>query len=108
MFKEFYVNISLVEALEQIHGYEKFMKDFSMRKQIVSYESTEKVHHYSVVAFRSLVEMTKDPRSFNILCTIRSFNFALDLCVLGLSINLMPLVLFKQLGLGLPKPTLMR
>ncbi|XP_047260822.1 uncharacterized protein LOC124894113 [Capsicum annuum] len=102
------VNISFVEALEQIPGYTKFMKDLNTKKREVSYEPIDNVHHCSILATRSLVEKKKDPGSFAIPCTIGSFNFGYSLCDLGVSINLMPFVVFKKLGLGAPTPTTMR
>lgn len=68
----------------------------------------DNVHHCIVVSNRSLVEKKEDLVALSILCTIRSFKFARVLCDLGTSINLMPLVVYKQLGLGAPKPTYMR
>ncbi|KAL5577772.1 hypothetical protein UlMin_019471 [Ulmus minor] len=47
----------------------------------------------------------KDPGSFTIPCTIGDFNFDKVLCDLGASINLMPLSIFKKLGLREVKPT---
>ncbi|XP_075486390.1 uncharacterized protein LOC142526001 [Primulina tabacum] len=49
----------------------------------------------------------KDPGSFSIPCTIGDFVFHKALCDLGASINLMPLSVFRKLGLGEPKPTRM-
>ncbi|XP_047249994.1 uncharacterized protein LOC124885790 [Capsicum annuum] len=102
------VNIPFVEALEQIPGYIKFMKDLNTKKREVSYEPIHNVHHCSILATRSLLKKKKDPGSFAIPCTIRSFNFGYSLCDLGVSINLMLFVVFKKLGLGAPKPTTMR
>ena len=39
---------------------------------------------------------------------VGSLHFAKELCDLGASINLMPLSIYKKLGLGDPKPTAMR
>ena len=50
----------------------------------------------------------KDSGAFTIPCTVRSLYFAKALCYLGESINLMPLSIYKKLGLGDPKPTTMR
>lgn len=61
MLKELSVNIPLVEALEQMPKYAKFMKDWVIRKWTVSYESTDNVHHYSVVASRLCIEKKEDP-----------------------------------------------
>ena len=41
-------------------------------------------------------------------CTIGLLHFAKALCDLGASINLMPLSIYKKLGLGDPNPTAMR
>ncbi|XP_022889199.1 uncharacterized protein LOC111404654 [Olea europaea var. sylvestris] len=48
----------------------------------------------------------KDPGSFTIPCTIGSSSFDKALCDLGASINLMPLSVFKKLGLGKVKLTI--
>ena len=45
---------------------------------------------------------------FTIPCTVGSLHFAKALCVLGASINLMTLSIYKKLGLGDPKPTAIR
>ena len=42
----------------------------------------------------------KDPRSFTIPCSIGTKYSGKTLCDLGVSINLMPLSVFKQLGVG--------
>ncbi|XP_049382681.1 uncharacterized protein LOC125847013 [Solanum stenotomum] len=108
MMKQLSVNIPLVEALEQMPGYAKFMKDLVIKKRAVSFELTDKIHHCSVIATISLVQKKKDPGAFTIPCTIGSLEFAKALCDLGASINLMPLVIYKQLGLGIPNPIVMR
>lgn len=95
ILKELSVNIPLIEALEQIPVYTKFMKDIITKKRSVSYESADNIHHYSTVATRYLVEKKKDPGSFTKPCTIGSFNFTHALCDLGASINLMSFAVFK-------------
>ncbi|XP_016557133.2 uncharacterized protein LOC107856673 [Capsicum annuum] len=79
-----------------------------MKKRTVSFEPIDNMNHYSAIVSRSLVEKKEDPRAFTISWTNRSLDFSQELCDLGDSINLMPLVMYKQLGLGLPKPTSMR
>ncbi|XP_047264389.1 uncharacterized protein LOC124896707 [Capsicum annuum] len=49
-----------------------------------------------------------DPGAFTIPCTVRSLEFAKSLCDLGAIINLMPLAIYKKLGLGKLTPTNMR
>ncbi|MDV3181130.1 MAG: retropepsin-like aspartic protease [Candidatus Phytoplasma australasiaticum] len=55
-----------------------------------------------------MVETKDDLGAFTILCIIEAFDFARALCDLGASINLMPLAVYKQLGLGSLMPTIMR
>ncbi|XP_070049237.1 uncharacterized protein [Nicotiana tomentosiformis] len=50
----------------------------------------------------------EDPGAFTIPCTIESADFAKALCDLGASINLMPYLIFKTLGIGQLRPTSMR
>lgn len=95
MLKELSVNIPLEEALEQMPGYAKFMKNLIIKKIAVSYEPVDNVYHCSVISNRSLVEKEKDPGAFTIPCTIGSFNFARALCDLCSSINLMPFIVFN-------------
>ena len=66
------------------------------------------MQHCSVIATRSLVQKKEDPGAFTIPFTIGLLHFAKALCDLGASINLMPLSIYKKLGLGDPKPTAMR
>ncbi|XP_070057861.1 uncharacterized protein [Nicotiana tomentosiformis] len=79
MMKSLSINVPLVEALEQMSGYAKFMKD-----------------------------LLEDPGAFTIPCTIDNADFAKALCDLGASINLMPYSVFKTLGIGKPRLTSMR
>ncbi|XP_062103175.1 uncharacterized protein LOC133814198 [Humulus lupulus] len=59
----------------------------------------------SAILQRKLPQKVKDPGSFTIPCIIGGSSFDKDLCDLGASINLMPLSVFKKLGLGEVKPT---
>ncbi|XP_047249978.1 uncharacterized protein LOC107876595 [Capsicum annuum] len=78
--KELTINVPLVEALEQIPGYAKFMKDLVTRAK------------------------KADPGAFSSPCTIGSLNFPKALCNLEKSINLMLLAVYIMLGLGDPTP----
>ncbi|XP_049382750.1 uncharacterized protein LOC125847086 [Solanum stenotomum] len=108
MLRQLSMNIPLVEALEQMPGYVKFMKDLVMKKRAVSIDFTDNVHHCSASAIRLLVQKKKDSGAFTTPCTIGSIKFSKALCDLGANINLMPLAIYKQLGLGIPKSTSMR
>nr|XP_009773672.1 PREDICTED: uncharacterized protein LOC104223856 [Nicotiana sylvestris] len=54
----------------------------------------------SALVTRPAAEKLFDLGSFTISCTIGNFAFAKALCNLGASINLMPLEIYKRLGIG--------
>ena len=54
------------------------------------------------------MQKNEDPGAFTIPCTIGLLHFVKALCEVGASINLMPLSIYKKLGLSDPKPTTMR
>ncbi|KAK4721433.1 hypothetical protein R3W88_011666 [Solanum pinnatisectum] len=108
MLKQLSVNIPLVEAFELRPGYAKFMKDLVKKKRAISLDFSNDVHHCSIIATRSLVQKKEDPGIFTIPCTIGSIKFTKTLCDSGANINLMPLAIYKKLGLGVPRPTAMR
>ena len=78
------------------------------KKILVSLQDDDRMQHCSAIATRSLIQKKEDPGAFIIPCTVGSLRFAKALCDLGASINLMPLSIYKKLGLGNPKPTAMR
>ncbi|XP_070006048.1 uncharacterized protein [Nicotiana sylvestris] len=59
----------------------------------------------NAVVTRPIAEKLSDPGSFIIPCTIGNFAFAKALCDLGVSINLIPLAIYKRLGIGRARPT---
>ena len=107
MLKQLSINVPLIEVLEQMPGYAKFMKDMVTKKRSVNFEDDDRMQHYSAIATRSLVQKKEDPSAFTIPCTIGLLHFAKALCDLGASINLMSLSIYKKLDFGDPKPTAM-
>ncbi|XP_049345501.1 uncharacterized protein LOC125810030 [Solanum verrucosum] len=103
MLTQLSINVPLIEELEQMSGYGKFMKDLVTKNRDVNIKNDERLQHYSAIATRSLVQKKKDPGAFIIPCTIGMLHFAKALCDLGASINLMSLSIYKKLGLGAPK-----
>ncbi|XP_070002758.1 uncharacterized protein [Nicotiana sylvestris] len=81
MLKQIQINIPLIDALKEVPGYAKMMKDLMSRKfdfqdlAIVTLTQT-----YSVVVTRPVVEKLSDPGSFTIPYTIGNFAFAKALC----------------------------
>ena len=107
MLKQLSINVPLVEALEQMLDYAKFMKDLVTKKRLVTFEDDDRMTHCSAIATISLIQNNEDPGAFSILCTVGSLHFAKAICDLGASINLMPLSIYKKLGLGDPNPIAM-
>ena len=94
MLKQLRVNVPLVEALEQMPGYAKFMKDLLTKKIIVSYETIDNFYHCSAISTRSLVQKKSDLGAFTISYTIGSLDVAKALCDIGARINLISLVVY--------------
>ncbi|XP_070040900.1 uncharacterized protein [Nicotiana tomentosiformis] len=107
MMKSLSINLPLVEALEQMSGYAKIMKDLVTKKRSMNCEMIKMTYQVSVIV-HSMDPKLEDPGAFTIPCTIGSVDFAKALCDLGVSINLMPYFMFKTLGIRQPRPTSMR
>ena len=67
MLKQLSINVTLVEALEQMSGYAKFMKDLVTKKRSVTFEDDDRMRHCSAIATRSLVQKKEDPGAFTFL-----------------------------------------
>ncbi|KAL5579437.1 hypothetical protein UlMin_011879 [Ulmus minor] len=107
VLKQLHINIPLVEALEQMPNYLKFMKDILTKKrQFGEFEIVALTRECSAVLQNKLPPKLKDPRSFTIPCSIENQYFGKALCDLGASINLMPMSIFKRLGIGEARPTI--
>ncbi|XP_069155630.1 uncharacterized protein [Solanum lycopersicum] len=107
MLKLFPTIVPLLEALEQMPGAANFIKDFVTMKRLVLCEDDDRMQHSSVIATRSLLQKKEDPGTFTIPCTIGLLHFAKALCDLGENINLLPLSIYKKLGLSDTKTTAM-
>ena len=101
VFKKLHINIPFADTLEQMPSYVKFMKDILSKKRRLSYfETMNFTEECSAIFQRKLPQKLKDPSNFTIPCTIGNCIFERALCDLGASINLMSLSIFRQLGLG--------
>ena len=56
MLKQLSIDVPLVEALEQMSGYAKFMKDLVIKKRSVTFEDDDILQHCSAIATRSLLQ----------------------------------------------------
>ncbi|XP_070035756.1 uncharacterized protein [Nicotiana tomentosiformis] len=102
------LNIRLVDVLREIPKYGKYIKDIvAHKRKLTEFETVALTEECTSRVQNKLPQKLKDPGSFTIPVQIGNINVGRALCDLGASINLMPLSLFKQLGLGAPRPTTM-
>ncbi|XP_074342000.1 uncharacterized protein LOC141679397 [Apium graveolens] len=91
--------------------YPKRLQKQKFDKQFAKFLEVFKKLHINIPFAEALEQMPsyakfmKDPGSFTIPCTIGELSFDKCLYDLGASINLMPLSVFRKLGLPDPKPT---
>ncbi|KAK5813159.1 hypothetical protein PVK06_028606 [Gossypium arboreum] len=86
--------------------YTKFLKELlTNKRKFEDLSIVELNEECSAILQNKLPTKLKDPGSFTIPCLIGSLNVKKALADLGASFNLMPYKMFKQLGLGEPKPT---
>ena len=107
IFKKLHINIPFAEALEQMPGYMKFMKDIlSKKRKLGDYETVALSEECSAILQKKLPPKLKDPGSFTIPCAIGNSVFEKALYDLSASIILMPWSIFKKLKLGETRPTI--
>ena len=88
-------------------NYAKFMKEVMAKKRkLEDYETVKLTEECSAILQRKLPQKVKDLGSFTIPCAIDDSTFEKALCDLGAIINLMPLLVFRKLGLGEVKSTM--
>ncbi|XP_070014178.1 uncharacterized protein [Nicotiana sylvestris] len=106
--KQLSVNIPFVEAFQEMPDFAKYLKDLITKKRTTKNELVNVTHRVSSIIATSTVQKKEDSGAFTIPCTIGAHDFARALCDNGSSINLMPLAIYKQAGLGTPRTTSMR
>ncbi|XP_058733559.1 uncharacterized protein LOC131605188 [Vicia villosa] len=102
------LNISLLEALEQMPTYAKFMKDIIAKKQTIADHPIILTETCSAILQGLKIPVKKKDRgAVTIPCTIGDRSFKRALIDLGASISLMPLSIYKKLGIGAIQDTRM-
>ena len=100
------VNIPLLDIIKQVPAYAKFLKDLCTIKKGLGIEKkaflTEQVS--AIIQSKNPVKY-KDPGSPTISVNIGGTCIDKALLDLGASVNLLPYLVYKQLGLGELKPT---
>ncbi|XP_059294497.1 uncharacterized protein LOC132047473 [Lycium ferocissimum] len=106
LLKQVHVNVPLVDMLQGIPKYAKYIKDIVVNKSQFTVYATVALTKECISRIQNrLPTKLKDPGSFTIEISIGKQVIARALCDLGASINLMPSSIFRKLGLGVPKPT---
>ncbi|GJU25026.1 reverse transcriptase domain-containing protein [Tanacetum coccineum] len=99
MFKQLHINISLADALILILKYQKMLKSLlSNKEKLIELANTPLNENCSAVILKELPEKLGDPGKFLIPCGFSELKCK-ALADLGASINLMPLSVWKKLGL---------
>lgn len=115
-FKEIYdilskvnINLPLLDLIEQIPAYGKFIKDLKTHKlNFAPNEGVKLDQNISAVLQRKLPPKLDDPGSFDIPINIGGKKVGRAMLDLGASINLMPYSVYQKLGLEGMKKTSMR
>ncbi|KAK8670108.1 hypothetical protein V6N13_104869 [Hibiscus sabdariffa] len=106
ILKQVHINLPLVEALQQMPNYAKFLKDMVTRKRrIEEFETAAATETCLALMHNKIPTKKTDPGSFTIECFIGHNYPTKALCDPGASINLMPKSVFRKLGIGEAKPT---
>ncbi|GJY68444.1 reverse transcriptase domain-containing protein [Tanacetum coccineum] len=99
MFKQLHINISLADALILIPKYQKMLKSLlSNKEKLIELANTPLNENCSAVILKKLPKKLGDPGKFLIPCGFSELKCK-ALADLGASINLMPLSVWKKLGL---------
>ncbi|XP_049410615.1 uncharacterized protein LOC125873810 [Solanum stenotomum] len=98
MLKQLHVNIPFTEAITQMPGYAKFLKEVLSSKRKLEKTSVVKLNaHCSTILQNKLPQKCGDLGSFTIPCALGAARFEKSFCDSGASINLLPLLIFKKL-----------
>ncbi|GJU84695.1 reverse transcriptase domain-containing protein [Tanacetum coccineum] len=107
MFKQLHINITLSDALVLIPKYQKMLKSLlSNKEKLLELANTPLNENCSAVILKKLPEKLGDPGKFLIPCGFSELKCK-ALADLGASINLIPLSVWKKLGLPELIPTQM-
>nr|GEX19499.1 reverse transcriptase domain-containing protein [Tanacetum cinerariifolium] len=99
MFKQLHINITLTDALILMPKYQKMLKSFlSNKEKLQELANTPHNENCSAVILKKLPEKLGDLGKFLIPCGFSELKCK-SLANLGASINLMPLSIWKKLGL---------
>ena len=105
-FKQVKVNIPLLEAVQQVPSYAKFLKDLCTHKCTTNVpKKAFLIANINSILSNQLPVKYKDPGCPTISCIIGDTLIDKALLDLGASVNLLSFAVNQQLGLGELKPT---
>ncbi|GJW41165.1 hypothetical protein Tco_0067010 [Tanacetum coccineum] len=103
--KKIKINRPLVKEIRQTDNYAKHMKDLVANKPRTEEDKEIRMNpRCSAPLQNQLPPKEQDPRSFILPCSIGRLYFNNALADLGASIGVMPLSMYKRLGIGKLKP----
>ncbi|KAL4309441.1 hypothetical protein GQ457_01G012510 [Hibiscus cannabinus] len=106
ILKKFHINLPLVEAIEQMPNFAKFLKDIVCKKKKVNeFETVALTEKCVAILENRLPPKLNDSSSLTIPCSIDNHYVGKALCDLGADINLMSKSVFQRLCIGKEKPT---
>jgi len=105
ILKKICINIPFAEALSRMPLYAKFLKEIFSKKKTIEHNETITLTRESSAIIKKPPSKLGDPGSFAIPCVIGSETIDKALCDLGASVSLLPLSLFKRIGIGELKPS---
>ncbi|XP_050877384.1 uncharacterized protein LOC127081145 [Lathyrus oleraceus] len=109
MFRKLEINIPFSEALKQMPIYVKLMKDIISKKHTIDTEPILLTETCSAILQGMKIPVkNKDRGSVTIPRTIRDTSFKKELINLGASVSLIPLSIYKKLGIGTVQDTRMK
>jgi len=105
MLKKICINVPFAEALSRMPLYAKFLKDIFSKKRKIEHTETIALTKETSAILKKPHPKLIDPGSFSIHCVIGNETIEKAMCDLGASVSLLPLSLFKRIGIGELKPT---
>ena len=106
LFKQVKLNIPLLDAIKQIPSYAKFLKDLcTVKRKLGVNKEAFMIEQSTSLILNNLPPKYKDPGSPNISIVVGNSNLGHALVDLGASVNLLPYLVYVDLGLGELEPT---
>ncbi|XP_022849833.1 uncharacterized protein LOC111371913 [Olea europaea var. sylvestris] len=106
--QKLHINIPFIDAIRQIPSYAKFLKDMISRKRkLLEFETVALIEESGATLQKKLPPKLKDPGRFTLPISIGEIGYFNALYDTRAIINLIPLSVYRKLGLGEGKETSM-